>query len=303
MRRRVPPAAAPGLLSGPSRSGSGTPGIRQQAALVARLRAAGCVFAEEEADLLLDAATRGGDLEAMAARRVAGEPLEHVVGRAVFAGLAVRVVPGVFVPRPRSEVLVEVALSALLGRPDRPDRAVVLDLCCGTGALGLAVRAGIDSAGTAVDLHAADVDPAAVACARDNLAGLGTVYCGDLDAPLPPALAGRVDLLVANVPYVPTDEVDLLPAQFRDHEDRRALDGGADGLDVARRVFFAAPRWLAPAGRVLIETATHQVDAATEAARAAGLVTEVTHDDEWRAAVVSAGRYGSPRGPLPVNTR
>ena len=174
-------------------------------------------------------------------RRVAGEPLEQVLGWASFGGLRVAVVPGVFVPRRRTELLVREAVAVTT-----PD-AVVVDLCCGCGAVGLAVATTVPG----VELHAADVDPVAVACARDNLAGLGvvggTVHLGDLDALAAARLRGRVDVLAANAPYVPTAEIALMPPEARDHEPPVALDGGADGLDVARRVVAAA--WLAGARR------------------------------------------------------
>src|SRR5689334_23908601 len=171
-------------------------------AVVARLRAAGCVFAEDEARLLLVEAGSPDALEALVARRVAGEPLEQVLGWAEFCGLRVAVAPGVFVPRRRTEALVEeaVALSRHGG--------VVVDLCCGSGALGLAVATSVAD----VELHAADVDPAAVACAAANIAGVGgRAHAGDLFEALPPGLRGRVDLLLANVPYVPSDAVAFMP--------------------------------------------------------------------------------------------
>ncbi len=117
-------------------------------------------------------------------------------------------------------------------------------MCCGSGALGAALAA---AAGRPVDLHAADIDPAAVRCARRNVGPAGgQVHQGDLDGALPAGLRGRVGVLLANVPYVPTGDVALLPAEAREHEARLALDGGPDGLDVLRRVAAVAPAWLAP---------------------------------------------------------
>src|SRR5487761_887474 len=135
--------------------------------VVDRLRAAGCVFAEEEAAVLAATAASPAELDAMVARRAAGEPLEQVVGWAEFAGLRVLVDPGVFVPRRRSEFLVDVAV-LLAGRQDGTVPRVIVDLCCGTGALGLAVAANFG-----VELHAAGMGPAAVACARRNVAAAG----------------------------------------------------------------------------------------------------------------------------------
>jgi release factor glutamine methyltransferase len=212
--------------------------------VVGTLRAAGCVFAEEEAALLI-AAAGPGELEAMVAERVAGRPLEQIVGWASFAGLRIALRPGVFVPRRRTELLVRLALA------ERP--RTVVELCCGAGAISAALLA----ARPDLVVHAADIDPVAVACARANLPG-AHVYEGDLDAPLPADLAGRVDVLVANAPYVPTGEIGLMPPEARDHEPMTALDGGPDGLTIARRVLAAAPRWLRPGGVAVVETSVRQ---------------------------------------------
>jgi release factor glutamine methyltransferase len=246
------------------------------------LRAAGCVFAEDEARLLTAAAASPAELTAMVGRRAGGMPLEHVLGWAEFCGLRIAVDPGVFVPRRRTEFLVgQAAAGALAGR------RVIVDLCCGSGALGVALAAALGGA----DLHAADLDPAAVACARRNVipAG-GQVHAGDLFAALPADLRGRVDILVVNVPYVPTGEIALLPAEAREHEPRVALDGGPDGLDVLRRVAGEAAAWLAPGGRLLTETSERQAAAAVQIVAAGGLATEVVSDDDLGATVVTGRR-------------
>ncbi|CAN5537823.1 putative protein N(5)-glutamine methyltransferase [soil metagenome] len=246
--------------------------------LVTRLRTAGCVFAEEEADLLVEAARDADQLEAMVRRRVAGEPLEYVVGWAEFCGIRMVVEPGVFVPRHRTELLVEEA--ARLVPPGRP---VVVDLCCGSGALGAALAARCD-----VDLYAADVDPAAVRCARVNVADArGRVFTGDLFEALPTDLRGRVRVLLANVPYVPTDAIALMPPEARDHETRATLDGGPDGLDLMRRVSAGALEWLAPGGTVLLESSDRQADAMSSALRADGLEPRVVRSDDLGATVVT----------------
>ena len=304
--------------------------------VVARLRAAGCVFAEEEAAILSASARTPAELDAMVTRRAAGEPLEQVVGWAEFAGLRVVVDPGVFVPRRRSEFLVSVAV-ALAGRQnvtmfqDRPAahhgpvvqdepvvqdgtvsleagvrRAgprVVADVCCGTGALGLAVAvelSGSDASGRAsseihldgVELHAADLDPAAVACARRNVepAG-GHVYQGDLLGALPSGLRGRIGVLICNAPYVPTAEIAFMPSEARDHEAPIALDGGADGLAVLRRVAAEARAWLAPGGVLLVETSERQAPSMKAAMTAGGLAAQIHEDDEYGATVVT-GQLG-----------
>jgi release factor glutamine methyltransferase len=248
-----------------------------RAAVVARLRAAGCVFAEDEARLLLAAVRTPAELTALVDRRAAGEPLEHLLGWVEFCGLRIAVDPGVFVPRRRTGFLVRQAVER--GAPG----AVVVDLCCGSGAVGVAIATTLGR----VELHAADVDPRAVACARRNVAGLGgRVHEGDLFDALPVALRGRVDVLVANVPYVPTEAIAQLPPEARDHEPRIALDGGADGLGVARRLIAGAPGWLAPGGSVLFETSEGQAPAAVAAVASAGLTPSVGHDDTLGGTVV-----------------
>ncbi|NJC68566.1 putative protein N(5)-glutamine methyltransferase [Planosporangium thailandense] len=251
------------------------------AAIVDRLRAAGCVFAEDEAQLLIDAATTPATLLSLVEQRVAGLPLEHIVGWAGFCGLRIAVDPGVFVPRQRTELLVRRA--AALAGPG----SVVVDLACGSGAVGVAVATLVGD----VDLYAVDIEPAAVACARRNLAAFdGHVYAGDLYAPLPARLRGRVDVLVANVPYVPTGAVALLPPEARLHEPLVALDGGGDGLDVLRRVAAGARDWLATGGHLLSEVGADQVDAAVDTLSAAGLTPSVASDDELAATVVIGRR-------------
>ncbi|UOY01300.1 putative protein N(5)-glutamine methyltransferase [Blastococcus sp. PRF04-17] len=248
-------------------------------AVVARLRAAGCVFAEDEARLLQAAAADPDTRQALVDRRVAGEPLEHLLGWAEFRGLRVEVDPGVFVPRRRTGYLVEQA--AALARPG----AVVVDLCCGSGAVGAALLA--EAPG--IELHAADVDPTAVRCARRNLPGR-PVHVGDLFEALPAELRGRIDVLVANVPYVPADAIALMPPEARLHEPPIALDGGADGLAVARRLVAGAPSWLAPGGTVLFEAGEDQVPAALSALAAAGLTAREAEDGERGATVVLGTR-------------
>jgi len=282
--------------------------------LVPRLRAAGCVFAEEEAALLVERADGAAALESLVARRVAGEPLEHVLGYVDFHGLRVAVDPGVFVPRQRTALLVDEAVALVRERDARAagaatrdvsgepfPRVVVVDLCCGAGALGLAVATDLrepasdddpaarhpDARTRTVELHVADLDPAAVACARRNVAVVGGVaHAGDLFGPLPAGLRGRVDLLLANVPYVPTGEIGMLPPEARDHEARLALDGGSDGLDVLRRVAAEAPAWLSPGGHLLTESGERQAPGAVEALERAGLTARVVRDEEIGATIV-----------------
>jgi release factor glutamine methyltransferase len=257
-------------------------------AVVARLRAAGCVYAEDEARLLLDPPP--ADLTARVDRRVAGEPIEHVLGWAEFCGLRIAVDPGVFVPRRRTGLLLREAVR--LARPAAGRPAVVVDLCCGSGAVGAALAAALDR----IELYSVDVDPAAVRCARRNLdpAG-GRVFEGDLFAPLPASLRGRAGVLVASPPYVPTGEVGLLPAEARTHEPRSALDGGADGLEIVRRVCSGARSWLAPGGHLLVETSARQAPSALDAVVRGGMVPRVSRSEDLDATVV-AGTLPAPTG-------
>jgi len=259
------------------------------AAIVERLRAAGCVFAEDEARLLMQAAAGRADLAAMVGRRAAGLPLEHVLGFAEFCGLRVAVGPGVFVPRRRTEFLVSEAVSLAGAGPP----GIVVDLCCGCGAVGAAVAAALGD----VEVHAVDIDPVAVTYARRNLGRFypAHVYQGDLYTPLPAGLRGRVTVLTANVPYVPSPEIGLLPAEARVHEPLTAVDGGPDGLDVARRVAAGAAQWLAPGGHLLVETSERQAPLAAEAFASAGLIPRVASCDELSATVVTATRAAAGR--------
>jgi len=256
------------------------------APLVARLRAAGCVFAEEEARLLYAAAS-GRELDQLVRRRVAGEPLEHLLGRVEFAGLALSVGPAAFVPRQRTTLLARLAVSLARVAGRRP---VVVELCCGVAPIAAVVLAALDS----VEVIAADIDPVAVEYARRNLGPRGLALVGDLDAPLPPAVRGRVDVLAVNTPYVPTEAIGALPPEARDHEPRRALDGGADGLDVQRRLAEVAFALLAPGGHVLVETSEGQAATAARLFAAAGLAPRVEHDAGLGATVVLARRDARP---------
>jgi release factor glutamine methyltransferase len=247
--------------------------------VVRRLRAAGCVFAEEEAALLLEASESPAELEALVARRVAGEPLEPLLGFAEFGGLRIHVAAGVFVPRRRTELLAREA--AELTRPGD----AVLDLCCGAGAIGAVIAARV--AGAIV--YAADVDPAAVRAARMNL-DPARVFEGDLFAPLPGELKGALAVIAVNAPYVPTEAIGMMPPEARLYEPAVALDGGADGLDLHRRIAAEAPEWLAAAGSVVIETSDEQAARTAALFEAAGLAARVVSDDDLDGTVVIASQ-------------
>jgi release factor glutamine methyltransferase len=239
------------------------------------------VFAEDEATVLLETATSQRELSQLLARRTSGEPLEQVVGWVQFGDQRVCVAPGVFVPRQRSRLL---AARAVLAARQRA-HPVVVELCCGTAAIAAAVGVAVPQA----QLYATDLDERAVACARTNLQPLGgCVLHGDLFAALPSQLLRRVDVLVANAPYVPTGELGFLPIEARKHEPRSALDGGPLGLTVLFRIITGASGWLARAGVLLVECSTAQVDGVVDAMRAEALATRVITDDDFAATVVEA---------------
>nr|WP_306439415.1 putative protein N(5)-glutamine methyltransferase [Paenarthrobacter nitroguajacolicus] len=257
--------------------------MTRRMSIATTLRAAGCVFADDEARILMDAARTPEELARMVDRRIDGLPLEHIVGWVDFCGSRMVVEPGVFVPRRRTEFLVR--LAATLAKPG----AVVVDLCCGSGAIGAALSELLGSA----ELHAADIDPAAVQCARRNVEPRGgRVHHGDLYEALPLHLRGRVDVLLANAPYVPTGSIGLMPPEARLHEPVMALDGGVDGLDVQRRVALGAAQWLAPGGWLLIETSESQAPETADIMAVAGLLARVVSEEALDATVV----LGSIRG-------
>ena len=273
-------------------------------ALVRRLRAAGCVFAEEEAALILEqaAVVRGGvrggsaEVDRLAAAREGGLPLEQVLGWAELAGVRVSVEPGVFVPRRRTELMVAEAVARAHAASADHSPVVLLDLCCGSGAVAAAVVHGLRATSVELDVTAADVDPVAVRCARRNLPD-ARVLLSDLFDDVPADLGGRVDVLTANVPYVPTAALPLLPREAREHEPHRTLDGGTDGLAVLRRVAGAAPAWLAPGGTLLVETSERQQPAALAAMADAGLTGDVRTDDDLGAVIVLGMRpHPRPEG-------
>ncbi len=237
---------------------------------------------------MLLAEASSGDAERLTellGRRLAGIPLEQVLGWAEFAGLRVGVAPGVFVPRRRTEFLAELAIAAC-----SPD-AVVADLCCGTGAIGAAVLAAVPTA----RLWASDVTTASVRCAERNLGGRATVLQGDLFAALPETLRGRIDVLAVNAPYVPSDSIALLPPEARLYEPHSALDGGPDGLDFHRRVAADAGSWLHPGSTLLIEASTEQAPVSAALFDAAGFAARIERDDERDATVVVATRLAPLR--------
>lgn len=226
--------------------------------LVSRLRAAGCVFAEDEAAEIRR--VHGDDekaVDAAVAARRAGIPLEQVLGVARFAGVEVEVGDGVFVPRRRAEPLIDEAVAAA------PDARVVVDLGCGTGAIAAALHQRMPRA----QVHGVEVDPAALRYAARNGRRHGfEAHLGDWWQALPRTLRGRVDLAVAYLPHVPAARLSGIPGDYRAHEPDRAVAGGADGLDPLRAVVAGMDEWMAPDGVLVTFLADEQLIAARDVA-------------------------------------
>ncbi|MEH7119704.1 putative protein N(5)-glutamine methyltransferase [Neobacillus vireti] len=245
--------------------------------MIDRLQSEGCIFAKEETQLLVSEADNVEDLIQMVEKRASGLPLEYVLGFTKFCGLRIKVEQGVFVPRKRTEFLALQA-SALARVCD-----IVVDLCCGSGAVGAVIANNLKK----IQLHSADIDPLAVRCASHNLTNIGgQVYKGDLYHALPNSLRGRVNVIVANVPYVPTAAIELLPQEARLYEPIVALDGGKDGLDLQRNAAKEASHWLAPGGHLLIETSEMQAAETLEIFMNAGLTSKIARDEVLDATVV-----------------
>lgn len=220
------------------------------------------------------------------ARWAAGEPLQYVLGRWSFAGVDLAVDGRALIPRPETEVLLEVALE-LFKAPAR-----VVDLGTGSGAIALAVAAACHG----VKVWAVDVSATALDLARHNAADNPdiTFLEGHWYEPLPLELRGRVDLIVSNPPYVSQAEFAVLDPQVRDWEPRQALLSGPTGLECLERVIVGATDWLRPGGHLALECAPHQADEVADLCWAHGLVVVGVHPDlTGRPRVVSASRGGA----------
>ena len=196
-------------------------------------------------------------------RRAAGEPLQYVTGEMPFRHLVVCVKPGVLIPRPETEVLVDEAIGAILPAVERGQSPTVVDLCTGSGCVALSIAQEVPVS----RVWATDVSPQACEVARQNAERLGlgervTVVEGDLFVGLPSELRGEIDLVVANPPYVPSADLEHLPKEVGGFEPRLALDGGPDGLSIARRIWDDARGWLAPGGTIALELDEGRVSSA-----------------------------------------
>ncbi|MTV26944.1 peptide chain release factor N(5)-glutamine methyltransferase [Nitriliruptoraceae bacterium ZYF776] len=259
--------------------------------VAARLAAAGVPSPDVDARLLVEHACEvagapvgcgGAVLDALVARRVAREPLQQILGRTWFRTLELRCAPGVFVPRPETEVVAGVAIDAARASTSRPRRVVDVGTGSGTIACALAVEV------RDVEVLATERDPAAVELARTNaartLAGEAdasqppprtsrlTVLAGDLLDPVPSSWRGHLDVLVSNPPYLPAADRGSWDAEVADHDPDAALVGGPDGHEVVDRLLELAPAWLRPGGTVVVEIDDRRGADALAAADAAGLV-------------------------------
>lgn len=288
-----------------------------QADTAARLHAAGVPSPEVDArwlveaaagrdprrapDAALDASATSG-LEALVARRCAREPLQLLLGTTAFRTLELRCRPGVFVPRPETEVLAGIALELVeQARQARQAGAggpvVVVEPCCGTGAVGLAVAS--ETAHAAVTI--ADRAPAAAALAEENrdvilaagrLRSPVTVRTGPSMDAFDPGDRGRVDVLVANPPYLPESDLTTMEQEVAGHDPHEALFGGPDGHEVVRELLASALEWLAPGGAVVLEIDARRCAETLELARSLGLV-----EVEARQDLTGADRFVLARAP------
>ena len=226
--------------------------------IVRRLRAAGCVFADDEADQLVATFPVAAQRESAVSRREGGALLEHVLGHAVFDGLRVAVEAGVFVPRRRAQPLVGMVVDAF---PVAAGSGCVVDLGCGTGAIAAALAVRLPTA----TVLATELDPVAAACARRNAATYGfSVHRGDWFDPLPLTYQRRIDVAVGYLPHVPTGLLARLDPDFRRAEPLATVHGGSDGLDPLRAVMRQATRWLRAGGALVTMVAAQQAPALTE---------------------------------------
>lgn len=231
---------------------------------VLRLRAAGCVAAEEEAAELIAAAGDEDELETFLQRREQGEPLAWITGTLPFCAVCLAIDTGVYIPRLQSEDLARRAANRL------PTNGRAADLCAGAGA----IAAHLALARPAATVVAVDIDERAVACARRNH---DRVVRGDLGTAL---RSHAFDVVTAVAPYVPEPELAYLPADTQRYEPRRALDGGSDGLDIVRRVVHCAARLLKPGGWMFLEVGGDQDDVLAPVLEAARFAEVATWDDE-----------------------
>ncbi|MCF8607732.1 SAM-dependent methyltransferase [Gordonia sp. HY442] len=247
------------------------------------------MFADDEARVLRRWAADDRQVDDWVRRRAVGEPLEHIVGRVEFGGLDLYVGPGVFVPRRRSLLLAEVVVERAVVDQVAERDAIVVEACCGVAPIAAVVR---DRA-PRTPVMLADVEGRALAFARRNVPGVD-VYEGELLAALPPRARGRVAVIAAVPPYVPDSQARLLPAEATDHEPRRALFGGPDGLDTVRLLLEQSLVYLVRGdermrgGVVALEMHRSQAGTAQEIAASHGYRTRIVVGDDGQTVVLLA---------------
>jgi release factor glutamine methyltransferase len=241
------------------------------------------IYAHSTSVVSADDATR---LEALVDRREAGEPLQYLTGHQGFRGLDLAVGPGVLVPRPETELVVEQALRRIFG----VDGPAVVDVGTGSGAIALSIAVERPDA----QVWATEISPEALTWARlnaDRVAPRVVVLEGDLMAPLPFALKGAVDLVVANPPYLAASQLASVAPDVRDHEPLVATVSGPTGLEVPARIVREAREWLRPGGWLVMETWPGQVDELF-ALLADGYEEVDVHPDLTGSLRVAEGRLG-----------
>jgi len=222
-------------------------------------------------------------------RRAAGEPLQYVTGEVAFRHIVLKVRPGVLIPRPETEILVDSVLPALDAAIAERGAALVADICTGSGCIALSI-AGERPAATVI---ATDLSELALEIAAENVERLAlservSVAHGDLFAALEPELRGKLDVIVSNPPYVPSADVPDLPAEVAGFEPHLALDGGADGLDVYRRLLVESLEWLRPGGLFGVELDERMVQIAAGEAQKWYEEVRVVRDLTGRDRIVTA---------------
>ena len=253
--------------------------------LVLRLRAAGCVFAEEEAAILQESARGDEHLLRLCERRERGEPLEQLVGWVDFGGLRLSVGPGVFIPRQRTLFLAGLTLAAVREQ----SRPVVVEAFAGAAPVAAWVARHLPEA----TVHASDADAVALAHAERNLGSVARVSRGPVLSAVPSPYRGVVDVLAAVPPYVPESQAVFMSRESREHEPGGAVYAGEDGLDFIRAVIDEAAPWLSPSGRILLEMNRTQLAAAAAHAEAAGYVPQRFIDDDGHTGVLGLSRPGA----------
>ena len=206
-----------------------------------------------EAQWIVEAAPDEKTALTFAERRSRGEPLQYLLGSAQFRHLDLEVGPGVFIPRPETELVVERAIELL------PPGGTLVDLGTGSGAIALSVAHERPDA----KVSATEADPGAFPWAirnRDRLSLPVDIFQGDLFENLPKELEGAIDVCVSNPPYVSTEKKGSLPVDVREHEPETALYGGATGMDVTERLARDARSWLRPGGWLVMEMSVEQQD-------------------------------------------